>query len=161
VEKQRDKILSTLPPFLARNVQGETDSELAFHLFLDVLFKEGKLNDLGLGAEHLAGYLKTCVAEIDELQGNSQKKQELAIIVTNGQVMAAVARGVTMHYSHREGILECARHNSSEQQKQIHGRFRGIMLGIEMTDPGHQWRELTDRSLLSISKELELKVQQL
>jgi hypothetical protein len=30
-----------------------------------------------------------------------------------------------------------------------------------MADPGHQWREVTDGSLLSVSKDLELKVQQL
>ena len=134
---------------------------LAFHLFLNILFQEGKLNDAAIGAEELAGHLKTCMEEIDGHHTESHQKPKSAMLATSGQVMAAVCRGVTLHYSHREGILECSRHDDSEQQKQLHRRFRGIMLGAEMSDPGHQWREVADASLLSISKELELKVQQL
>lgn len=160
VEKHRADILGRLPPFLARNITGETDSELAFHLFLDVLFKEGNLNDLELGGDRLAVLLKDTVAEIDTFGKDGEDKQELAILVTNGQVMAAACSNVTMHYSHREAILECPLHEDDER-KYDHGRFRGVMLGAAMRDPGHQWREVTNGSLLSISKELELKVQQL
>jgi glutamine amidotransferase len=109
LEDHRQEVKEALPPFLARNIRGETDSELAFHLFLNVLYKEGKLNDLSLGAEQIAGYLKESIAEIDRFQARGAQ-QSLAIIVTGGQAMAAACRGVTMHYSHREGILECQRH---------------------------------------------------
>jgi glutamine amidotransferase len=163
LEAIREKVTTGMPPFLSRDIRGETDSELAFHLFLDVMFKEGRLNDISVGAEELAGHLKTCMEQIDGHHTGSQHatRPKSAMLATNGQVMAAVCRGVTMHYSLREGILECSRHDDSEQQKQLHRRFRGIMLGAEMSDPGHQWREVADASLLSISKELELKVQQL
>jgi len=160
LEKNRASVMAALPPFLSRNIKGETDSELAFHIFLNILYREGKLNDLGLAAEQLTDYLRETVSQIDVFQNKGQQ-QELALIVTSGQVMAAACRGITMHYSHREGIMECSRHDDSEQQVQIHRRFRGIMLGAEMSDPGHQWREVADGSLLSVSKELELKVQQL
>ncbi len=163
LEPNREKITGDMPPFLSRDIHGETDSELAFHLFLDVLFKEGKLNDVSIGAEELAGHLKTSLEAIDKFHTGSRQvtPPQSAMLASNGQIMAAVCRGVNMHYSHREGILECTRHEDSEQQRQLHRRFRGIMLGAEMSDPGHQWREVADASLLSISKELELKVQQL
>ena len=163
LEENREKVTADMPPFLSRDIRGDTDSELAFHIFLDVLFKDGKLNEISVGAEELTGYLKTCMETIDMYHTGSQHaaRPTSAMLASNGQVMAAVCRGVTMHYSHREGILECTRHEDTEQQKQLHRRFRGIMLGTEMSDPGHQWREVADASLLSISKELELKVQQL
>lgn len=161
LEPNREKVTADMPPFLARDIRGETDSELAFHVFLDILFKDGKLNDISIGAEELAGHLKTCMEMIDKLHTGTPQKPNSAILVSNGQIMAAVCRGITMHYSHREGILECPLHEATEQNDQLHRRFRGIMLGAEMSDPGHQWREVADASLLSISKELELKVQQL
>jgi predicted glutamine amidotransferase len=163
LEANREKVTAGMPPFLSRDIRGETDSELAFHIFLDILFKEGRLNDISIGAEELAGHMKTCMEMIDKFHTGSQHatRPKSAMLASNGQVMAALCRGVTMHYSHREGILECTRHEDTEQQKQLHRRFRGIMLGAEMSDPGHQWREVADASLLSITKELELKVQQL
>jgi predicted glutamine amidotransferase len=161
LEENREKIAADMPPFLARDIRGETDSELAFHIFLHVLFKEGKLNDISIGAEELAVHLKTCVEVINKLHTKNPQKPNSAMLVSNGQIMAAVCRGVGMYYSHREGILECPLHEKTEQNDQLHRRFRGIMLGAEMSDPGHQWREVADASLLSITKELELKVQQL
>ena len=77
----------------------------------------------------------------------------------SANIVSAPAR--VQKIANMEGILECSRHDNSEQQVQIHRRFRGIMLGAEMSDPGHQWREIADGNLLSVSKELELKVQQL
>jgi len=65
-----------------------------------------------------------------------------------------------MHYSLREGIPECDLHPDDDPQQQ-HGRFKGVMLGAEMVDPGHQWREVPDGSLITVSRELELKVHQL
>ncbi|MFC1655024.1 class II glutamine amidotransferase [Myxococcota bacterium] len=161
LESNREKVTAEMPPFLTRDIRGETDSELAFHIFLDVLFKDSKLNDISIGAEELAGHLKTSMEIIDKFHTGSPQKPKSAMLLSNGQIMAAVCRGVSMHYSHREGILECKRHENTEQNQQLPRRFRGIMLGAEMSDPGHQWREVADASLLSISKELELKVQQL
>jgi predicted glutamine amidotransferase len=160
LEEKREEVIGRLPPFLARNLSGDTDSELAFHLFLEILFREGKLNDLNLDVEDLDAYLKECVENIEKLH-EGPHRPKMAIMITNGQVMAAACRGITMHYSHREGILECPLHEDSEQQQHLHGRFRGIMLGAAMSNPGHQWREVADGSRLHISRNLELKVQQL
>jgi glutamine amidotransferase len=159
--KNREKIEGSLPNFLMRNIKGDTDSELAFHIFLDTLYKENDLNDLGLGAEKLATHLQTCVDQLDSFRTKSSSQSDLCIMATNGQVMATICRGISVHYSHREGILECPLHEQSEQQLHLHGRFRGIMLGAAMQDPGHQWREVSNNSILSVSKSLELKVDQL
>jgi glutamine amidotransferase len=158
VEK-RDEILGRLPSFLARNVQGETDSELAFHLLLERLFSDGTLNDLGLAAEAMGKVLKETLVDIEALHASGKGSPSFACLVTNGQVMALACRRIQVHYSHREGILECARHDDSEQQRRLHRRFKGIMLGADMSDPGHQWREVADGSLLTISKGLELRVE--
>ncbi|HOX46663.1 MAG TPA: class II glutamine amidotransferase [Myxococcota bacterium] len=153
VEANRAKVLSELPPFLARNVRGETDSEVAFHMFLHLLFRDGTLNDLTLAPERLAAYLRELGQAIDG-------QTAFALCATNGQIMATVHRGLAMHYSLREGIPECDLHPDDDPQQQ-HGRFKGVMLGAEMVDPGHQWREVPDGSLITVSRELELKVHQL
>ncbi len=160
LEKRRDEIIAGLPPFLARNIRGDTDSELVFHLLLHALFRDGKLNDLGIGVDLLGSYLTAGVEEINQMH-SGPLRPEMTIMVTNGQIMGAVCQGITLHYSHREGIVECPLHDNSEQQQHVHGRFRGIMLGALMSNPGHQWREVADGSLVHISKSLELKVQHL
>jgi predicted glutamine amidotransferase len=158
---KREGILKELAPFLARDTQGDTDGELAFHFFLDHLYKQGNLNDLTQSSEHLSSSLKACVGEIEKMHAAAKKPATFAMLVTNGQVMAAACRAIPMHYSHREGIQECSRHEPSDQQRRVHRRFKAIMLGAKMFDPGHQWREVADGSLLSISKSLELRVEQL
>ena len=159
LKDKKSEIVSDMPPFLARNIRGDTDSEVAFHLFLQILFKEGKLNDLNMDVGLLDACLKKCINEINDLH-EGPLRPELAITITNGQIMAAACQGIGMHYSHREGILECPLHPEPEQ-RHVHGRFRGVMLGAAMSNPGHQWREVADGSLLHVSKNLELKVQQL
>ena len=161
LERHREDLLTKLPPFLARNVQGETGSELAFHLLLNGLFKEGTLNDLGISAVGMGDHVRAFVEEVDNLQHDPRQGSNFALIVTNGQVMSAACRGMTMHYSHREGILACSHREATGQEQQSHRRFKGIMLGADMSAPGQQWREVASGSLLTISKELELRVEPL
>ncbi len=166
LEKNRKELLETMPPFLLRNIRGDTESEVCFHMILNLLFKAGRIDDLSLASERLAGFLKEGITEIDQLAKKDAKdakeaEGKFAIMVTNGQVMAGACRGIPMYYSHREGIFECGRHEATEQEVQRHRRFRGIMIGAEMVDPGHQWREVADGTLLSVSKDLKLKVDQL
>lgn len=160
IEKRRDEIIAGLPPFLARNISGDTDSELAFHILLNALYREGQLNDLDITVDQLDSLLRAWVDELNQLHAGP-RRPDLAMMVTNGQIMGAVCQGVTLHYSHREGILECPLHDDSEQQRHVHARFRGIMIGALMSNPGHQWREISDGSLVHVSKSLELKVQHL
>ncbi len=161
LDRQREDLLTTLPSFLSRNIQGETGSELAFHLLLNRLFKEGTLNDLAISAVGVGDHVRAFVEEIDNLQHDPRQGSSFALIVTNGQVMAAACRGMTMYYSHREGILECRHSEATGLEQQSHRRFKGIMLGADMSSPGHQWREVASGSLLTISKALELRVEPL
>lgn len=162
LEPKSEQLLAELPPFLARNIRGETDSELAFHLYLHSLFRDGTINDLSLPPEQLAASLREFAGSLEELHApRSQPDPSYAIIVTNGQIMGAVCRGQPMHYSHREGIHGCACQDQTDAQREAHAQFKGVMLGVRMNDPGHQWREVTDGSLLTVSRDLELKVSQI
>jgi glutamine amidotransferase len=157
--EQRETALRRLPEFLARNVQGETEAELMFHLLLNRMFASGTLNDLGVAPETVSRQIVEC---LDDIHGLTRAAPErFAMIVTNGQIMAAACRKLPMHYSHREGIQACSLHEDSEQQRRLHRRFKGIMLGANLIDPGHEWREVADGSLLTVSHELELRVAQL
>jgi glutamine amidotransferase len=159
LEPQREALIAKLPPFLARNIKGETDSELAFHLFLKILFDENVLDEPNLEVEKLAGYLHRNATWLDDLHSGTGQTPTYAMVVTDGLVMGSVGRGVPMHYSHREGIRQCSLHTNQQDEKPKHASFRGVMLGVQMSEPGHQWREIADGSLITISRELELRVQ--
>ena len=110
----------------------------------------------------MATSLREFAGSLEEFHaGASQPAPSYAIIVTNGQIMGAVCQGEPMHYSHREGIHGCACQDQTDAQREAHAQFKGIMLGVRMNDPGHQWREVTDGSLLTVSRDLELKVSQI
>lgn len=155
---QQKQIVEALAPHIARNIRGETDSELAFCLLLDIMFRAGTLNDVTIDTEVIAQHMREFVKKLNEMHVDCSEDASFAIILTNGQVMASVNRSKSMHYSHREGIHACPKHTGSVHDRQSHARFKGIMLGAQMTNPGHQWREIGDESLLTISKGLELKV---
>ncbi len=160
LQDNRQKLLERIPEFLSRNVRGDTDSELAFHLFLEVLFKEGKLNELDMPAEKLGEFLRQLAVEVNGLH-EGPEKPKMAVIITNGRIMAALSQGVSIHYSFREGILDCNVHEPTQQNKQTHALFRGIMIGAAMDAPGHQWREIPDGSIIHVSNMLEMKVEHL
>jgi glutamine amidotransferase len=158
LEAARGELMAGLPPFLSRNLRGETDSELLFHLFLKVLFKAGTLNNQDMPVEQVAAYLAEALQLLDGLPGERAGPGTFALCVTHGQAMVAANRGVSLHYSHREGLHDCPKHPPSERNDPSHGRFKGILLGADMADPGHQWREVADGSLVTVSGTLELKV---
>ena len=62
----RDRLVTSIPDFLMRNVRGDTDSELVFHLFLSFLHDAGKLTD-DTPAADVAASLRSAMALIDRL----------------------------------------------------------------------------------------------
>ena len=107
----RALILQDLSPKLQENVRGATDSELCFHIFLDILQREfhADLDDPKLSSNLIFQALRSAIHCMDRLgeRAGATLVSRLNFMLTNGQVMLAARRGhalFTLERSNRSDI---------------------------------------------------------
>lgn len=93
----RDRLAESIPQFLRRNVRGETDSELLFHLFLSFLHDAGKLGDAEVPTAAVTTALKSSLALVDRLsQEEGVDPSSMNLVVTSGDALVAVHTRASM-----------------------------------------------------------------
>jgi glutamine amidotransferase len=65
--KLRSRMSDSLPQFLQRDVRGDTDSEILFHLFLSFLHDAGQLDRPAVDPATASKALRSCVSLVDRL----------------------------------------------------------------------------------------------
>ncbi|AKT43187.1 class II glutamine amidotransferase [Chondromyces crocatus] len=108
--KLRSRMRESLPVFLQRDVQGETDSELLFHLFLSFLHDTGQLDRPSVDAPSARAALRSSLALVDRLCAEEGASAgEMNILVSNPEYLLAVHRGPPMAYRVYEGRQDLER----------------------------------------------------
>jgi predicted glutamine amidotransferase len=95
----RGRLAESLPQFLLRDVRGETDSELLFHLFLSFLHDVGQLDRPAVDREVAASALRSTIALVDRLcaeEGGAPSAMNMLLL--NGEYMLAAHGGQRMGY---------------------------------------------------------------
>jgi predicted glutamine amidotransferase len=127
-ERLRPRLMESLPEFLRRNVRGETDSEIFFHLFLSFLHDSGQLNDGHVAPAHVASALRSSVSLVDRLSAEEGFGENSGdVLVTNGEQMLAMHRNGGMAYRVLKG-----RHDVEELLGE-EGRLRARIPAVEST----------------------------
>lgn len=97
--KLRGRLAEQLPQFLARNVRGETDSELFFHLFLSFLHDAGQLDRPAVEASVARDALRGAMALVDGLCAEEgAPPTALNILAANSEYLFAAHAGSPMAY---------------------------------------------------------------
>ncbi|APR78947.1 Glutamine amidotransferases class-II [Minicystis rosea] len=90
----RGRLAEQLPQFLHRDVRGETDSELLFHLFLSFLHDAGQLDRPAVEPSAARTALRGAMALVDGLCAEEgAPPTALNVIVTNPEYLIAVHAG--------------------------------------------------------------------
>jgi len=90
----RGRLAEQLPQFLHRDVRGETDSELLFHLFLSFLHDTGQLDRPAVDPQAARGALRGAVALVDGLCAEEgAPPTALNVLVANPEYLIAVHAG--------------------------------------------------------------------
>ncbi|MFT3770460.1 MAG: class II glutamine amidotransferase [Minicystis sp.] len=90
----RGRLAEQLPQFLHRDVRGETDSELLFHLFLSFLHDAGQLDRPAVEPSAARTALRGAISLVDGLCAEEgAPPTALNIIVTNPEYLIAVHAG--------------------------------------------------------------------
>jgi len=106
----RGTLLNGLPSFLRRSVKGDTAAEALFFAFLSKLRDAGRLDDLDVDAQTAARSLAAAVGAAERAFEQLQKPLPgLALVVTNGRVLAALRRGHPLSLGTIDGLIPCAR----------------------------------------------------
>ncbi len=106
----RGRLAEQLPTFLHRDVRGETDSELIFHLFLSFLHDAGELDRATVEPKAARGALRGAISLVDGLCAEEgAPPTALNILLTNPEYLLAVHAGAAMGYRVFEGQRDLER----------------------------------------------------
>jgi glutamine amidotransferase len=158
-------LLAALPDFLRRNIEGETDSEHAFMVFLKFLRDDGLLDSLEVEAAVAGRALARTVRQIDAWcrEVGAQKPSALDFVATNGRVLAATRRGRPLHYALLEGIMPCPREGldastpESDPRVRPHRRVKAVCFASLLLQP-NGFLEVPEGSVVSVSRSLQVSV---
>jgi hypothetical protein len=144
-----------LPDFLRRNIRGNSDSELFFHLILAGLHTQNALEG-ETGDDAIVSAVGTAVKRIDELAGAATST--LNMILSNGRGMCALRRGPAFGYREHEGLEDPAepgeeRHSVRPGSPPLH--YTILVSGGAGVPNGFE--ALADASLLTLTREQKLK----
>lgn len=91
----RGRLLESIPEFLRKDIRGDTDSEVLFHVVLSFLHDAGRLQDGGTDPRTLVGALSSTASLIDHLIGEVGGRTgfPLNVVLANGELIAAMHRG--------------------------------------------------------------------
>jgi predicted glutamine amidotransferase len=155
----RGRILESLPVFLARDVKGDTDAELIFHLFLSFLHDMGQLDRPAVEPASARAALSSCLALVDRLcaeQGKGPSTLNLAV-TCNDYVIALHGGGKMAHrvYAGRgemERLLSDGGLHKSRTPDEARGRLTVLAADFddEQIPPG--WTSVPDHAIVTLTR---------
>jgi len=165
-ERVRERLLAELPDFLQRSVRGVTLSEVLFGVFLSELRGLGRIEDPNLEAAIAAQLLvkTTKIAEQASTRAGGTQRPSLALVATNGRILAAMRRGAQpLVFKLLEGDRVCERHglkgDESDALPEVrdHRRRRSVVVA---TDPARadSWVQVQDGGAIAVDRKLSLQV---
>jgi glutamine amidotransferase len=164
----KPRLLDALPDFLRRNVEGETDSEHAFMLFLKHLREGGHLDDLDVDARTIGRALAQVTRDLDVWcrEAGASTPSTLNFVATNGRVLAATRRGRPLHYGLLEGIIPCKRDGiepstpESDPRLRSHRQVKAVCFATYLRQP-NGFLEVPEANVVSVGRTLQVAVSSL
>jgi len=161
----KPRLLSELPDFLRRHVEGETDSEHAFMLFLKHLRALARLDDHDLEARDVGRALAQTVRDLEgwSREAGASRPGGLNFATTNGRVLAATRRGRPLYYALLEGIMPCGHHGidattpESDPRVRPHRQLKAVCIASCLRQR-NGFIEVPDASVVSVSRSLQVTV---
>ena len=156
----RAALLKALPDYLRRSVKGDTAAEGLFFTFLSRLRDVGKLDDHDIDAETAARALAAAVGETERaFEQMGQPLPALAVVVSNGRVMAAVRRGHPLLVGALDGLIPCQRCEIGPGANELDPRVKShrllkAALVLSGAAPVEGFREVADREVIAIPRTL-------
>lgn len=157
-EEIHEPLLSGLPDFLRRNIRGNSDSELFFHMVLAGLHTRNQLEAAEPSDTTVIESIAEAVRTIDERAASASPgaPSTLNMILSNGRTMYALRRGAPFGHSEHVGLQDPVE-PGEERPRPGSPTLHYVML----ISGGHEvpkgYETLADASVASIHRDLKLK----
>jgi glutamine amidotransferase len=155
----RDEVRSTLPDFIRRNMRGQTDSELFFHLILSFLHDEGQLDNPDAPAEVVVQAIRSSVALVRRYAQQSESSPVaqlggLNLMLTDGKRLFAHRLGHPMGYVSLEGLHDPFTRRSRPVPEE--GTLRCALLLGSVHELPERYTPLDDGEVITVSHDLSI-----
>jgi len=165
---ERERVLADVPEFLQRGVGGPSDAEVAFLATLAHVHKETRqLDHPDLDPSSLVASFRHVIERMDQRAREAVvAAPETTAVLTNGRILAALRRGRPLSYALVEGVPEsllpahedaksAARDPAVKQMKSL----RAVVISTRpKAASGVAWIEVPDRHVLTVSRDLGVRV---
>ncbi len=165
---EREKLLADLPEFLQRGIGGPSDSEVAFLATLAHLHRSTRqLDNPDVDPSALVASLKFTVELLDHRARDAGvAAAETTALLTNGRVLGALRRGRPLSYALVEGVPDPALpvHDDARAAARDPAvkRMKSLRAVVITSRPrpaaGIAWIEVPDRHVLTVSRDLGVRV---
>jgi predicted glutamine amidotransferase len=161
----RAGLLAEVPDFLRRQIRGETDSEVAFALFLKRLWEAGRADDPRLEAEVAGRLLADTARSLSQASARTgaAHTSTVNLLATNGFILVATRLGSQpLYYTRLEGTDRCEvcgiTPSTPESQPGVaaHRRRRSVVVATHVKRPVG-WVELTEGTTLAVEADLRVR----
>lgn len=166
-ERVQKELLASVPDFLARNIRGQTDSEVLFHLFLAYLHGTNKLDEGRVSTAMVRDALRSTLKRVEELCGaDAWKAGECALAVTNGRILVATRHGTPVNVHKVDSITDCpvCREHAPQfgREKRIdHEHLRSVLIVADapaQSVVGSAWSEVPNDSFVAVNHDLHVEI---
>lgn len=157
----KEKFLESMPPFIARRIKGDTDSEHLFHLMLSFLYDGGNINRVNPGPDTIERALVHAVKMADQcVDAEGHTPSPTSAVVSDGYSVVALSRGMPLHYALVEGIVSCERCRPSSSDTDApsprnHNDLRAVLLRSGQMEVGEipGFQRLAEDSVMSVTQD--------
>jgi predicted glutamine amidotransferase len=155
----RARLSDSLPQFLQRDLRGETDSEILFHLFLSFLHDSGQLDRPNVEAASAREALRSSIALVDRLCAEEGAgPSTMNILVTNPEYLLAANGGTMMAYRVYQGNDDLERLLSDGGLGRMRmpdyaaSRLTLVASDFEEDQVSTEWTRVPERSLVTFTR---------
>lgn len=153
----RGRVSDSLPEFLRRNVRGDTDSELLFHLFLSFLHDTGNLSTGPVDPTGTRAAIRSTLSLIARLRAEEGGASNgMNLLVTDGEHMVAVHDSASMGYRVIKGRNDLERLLGDDTLRRIRipdmATCRFCLVASDFDEEPRGWTMVADHSMVTITR---------
>jgi len=163
----RDRLVESVPEFLLRNLRGDTDSELLFHLFLSFLHDAGELVDATIAPAATRAAVRSTLALVDRLcQEEGSYIPPLNLLVSDGEQIVGAHRSASMAYHLVRGKADLERLLGEDMLRQVRipdmASCRFCLIASDFdNEPSANWARVAPQSIVTVTRTDEPTVEPL
>ncbi len=159
----REQLVESLPDFLRRNIRGQTDSELLFHVMLSFLHDSGHLDSMDISDAAVAAALRSTVTLVDRSAREvGAGPSSLTLALTNGRQLYALRRGSPLCVVQRDSLAP--RRSGSDPGDAKHTAqqtVRYVMIASYRDQVPTGYRDVAEGEVVCIDRDLNVSRQSL